>query len=224
MNRFDLHLHSKYSPDALPKPESIARQARKIGLKGFAITDHNSTKAFAEFKKLQKQDKNLLVIFGEEVKILENEKTVGELLCYFLQEGIKPASFAEIIDSVRTQAALVSIAHPFDLARHGFEKELEKELKKVDAIEVFNARAHSKEANKKALRLAERKNFPFTAGSDSHSLEELGIAGIEYSAESIEELRKAILKRKCKAFGEKTTPALRQWEISVLARVGGKEE
>lgn len=223
-SRFDLHLHSKHSPDALPKPESIVKEALRKGLKGFAITDHNSIASFPEFKKLQKQNKNLLVIFGEEVKIIENEKCLGELLCFFLQEEIRPSSFEEILDSARKQNALVSVAHAFDFKRKGFEKELERELKKIDAIEVFNARAHSDYANSKALSIAEKHSFPFTAGSDSHSLEELGIAGIECSAESEEELRKAILKRKCKVFGEKTTPAFRQWEISVLARVGGKEE
>ncbi|MDO8647639.1 MAG: PHP domain-containing protein [Candidatus Diapherotrites archaeon] len=224
MGKFDLHLHSLHSADALPKPESIAKQALKQGLAGFAITDHNSTAAFAEFKKLQKQNRKLLIVLGEEVKIIENEKCAGELLCYFLQEEIKPASFGEILDSAKEQDALTSIAHPFDIRRAGFAKDLGKEFRKVDAIEVFNGRACDKEVNEKAASFIEKHKFPFTAGSDAHSLGEIGLAGVECNAKNKEELRKAILKRKCKVFGSETTSAFNQAIISAKARIGGKEK
>ena len=220
MEKFDLHVHSGHSADALPKPESIVKQALKQGLAGFAITDHNSTAAFAEFKKLQKQNRQLLIVLGEEAKIIENEKCVGELLCYFLQEEIKPASFGEILDSAKEQTALTSIAHPFDVARKPFAKDLGKEFKRVDAIEAFNTRAYTKKANEKAARFAEEHKIPFTAGSDAHSLEEIGKAGIECNAKSGEELRRAILKRKCKIFGKETTSVLGQMIVSAKARLG----
>jgi len=222
MNKFDLHLHSKYSADALPKPESISRETLRKGLKGFAITDHCNTGAFKEFKQLQKKDKNLLVVFGEEVKILENERFVGELLCYFLQEEIKPASFEEIIDNAKKQNALVSIAHPFDFSRNGFEKDLGKEFRKVQAIEAFNARAYTASANDKALDFAEKHSFPFTAGSDAHSLQEVGKAGLECNASSEEELRKAILKRKCTIFSNGLIPKTSQLVCSIRARLNFK--
>lgn len=224
MSKFDLHVHSKYSPDALAKPESIAKQALLKGLAGFAITDHNRISSFQKFKELQKQNKELLVIFGEEVKIIEEGKVIGELLCYFLQEEIKPASFNEIIDDAKTQGALVSIAHPFDFSRRSFGKELEIELKKVDAVEAFNARSYTASANKKAKAFVKKHCFPFTAGSDAHSLEEVGNAGLECSAGSEEELRKVVLKRECKIFSSEGIGFAKQWYYSTIARLGLKEK
>lgn len=219
MNKFDLHLHSKYSKDAIPRPESIAREALRKGLKGFAITDHNSTESFAEFKALQKKHKELLIVPGEEVKILEQGKPMGELLCYFLLQKIERASLGEILDAARAQDALVSVAHPFDSGRIEFRKDLEKSSGKLDAVEVFNARSFTERANELALKFAERRSMPFTAGSDAHSLKEIGIAGVECNAESAEELRKALLKRKCKVFGNERTSWIRQQIVSARARV-----
>ena len=213
MNRFDLHLHSKYSPDAIPKPESILKQAKALGLKGFAITDHNSTASFKEFRQLQKKEKETIIVLGEEVKIIEEGKIKGEMLCYFLQDEIKPASFEEIIEAAKKQGALTSIAHPFDFGRKPFTKDAGKEFRKVHALEVFNARAYSAEANRKALEFAEKRKLPFTAGSDAHSLQELG------KAKSPEELRKAILKRKCMVFGTERTAKMEQGICSAKARL-----
>ena len=217
--KFDLHVHSKHSKDAISTPASLCKEALKKGLAGFAITDHNSIASFQEFKKLQKQNKDFLAVLGEEVKIIENGKVQGELLCYFLQEKIQPASFGEILDSARKQNALVSVAHAFDNFRKPFRKDLSKEFKKVQAIETFNARSYTFKANKQALGFCERKKLPFTAGSDAHSLVELGKAGIECNAKSEEELRRAILKRKCSVFKTHLTPMPSQWLCTALARL-----
>jgi len=221
--KFDLHLHSKYSADALPGPESIVKEALCKRLKGFAMTDHNSVAGFAELKKLQKQEKGLLIVRGEEVKICENGKCTGELLCYFLQEKIKPAGFGEVLDAAREQDALISIAHPFDFGRKPFCGGLEKAAQKVDAVEVFNARSYSARANELAKEFAEKQKLAFTAGSDAHSLAEIGNAGIECDARNEEELRKAILKRKCKVFGKERASRLGQSACSLKARIGFKE-
>src|SRR3989344_8702080 len=98
MNRFDLHVHSRFSSDALSSPESLLKKARQTGLKGFAITDHNQTSAFKDFQGLQKKYPEILVVKGEEVKIVQNGKAMGELLCFFFSGQIQPASCEDTLD------------------------------------------------------------------------------------------------------------------------------
>jgi len=40
--KYDLHIHSKYSHDSLLSPDNILKVARKRGLGGIAVTDHNT--------------------------------------------------------------------------------------------------------------------------------------------------------------------------------------
>ena len=48
MMKFDLHVHSKYSSDGVLDPENIVRIARKRGLAGIAVTDHNTIRGGIE--------------------------------------------------------------------------------------------------------------------------------------------------------------------------------
>jgi len=52
--KIDLHIHSQYSTDGLSKPESIVKRAKKKGLDGIAITDHNNTQAWKPLLSLAK--------------------------------------------------------------------------------------------------------------------------------------------------------------------------
>lgn len=223
MSLFDLHVHSHYSADAVTSPVDLVQQAKKNGLAGFAITDHNRTDSFSAFKQLQKNEKNLLIVFAEEVKILENQTVMGEVLCYFVNDRIKPASFGEILDQARQQGALTSIAHPFDWFRKPFRKDLQTECKKVDAIEACNGRSYLHSFNRRAFDFVQKNGAAFTAGSDAHSLAELGNAAFTCSADSHEELRQAILKKKGTVFFNRTTTWPGQWMVSLQSRLGLKQ-
>ena len=92
----------------------------------------------------------------EEIKILKDKKSrkaVGEVIAYFLQEPILPSTFEEILDSVKSQDALLSCPHPFDWPRSNF-KRFPKEWKKFDCMEIFNARAYYQGLNKKSEKFA----------------------------------------------------------------------
>jgi predicted metal-dependent phosphoesterase TrpH len=43
MLRFDLHVHSNYSPDGHSSVEEILKAAKARGLDGVAFTDHDTT-------------------------------------------------------------------------------------------------------------------------------------------------------------------------------------
>ncbi|PIU21066.1 MAG: histidinol-phosphatase [Candidatus Diapherotrites archaeon CG08_land_8_20_14_0_20_34_12] len=194
---FDLHVHSYYSKDSANKPLLLLKIAQKKGI-GFAITDHNSTQGWDEFKKENLQYK-IPLIYGEEIKIYRNGSLMGELLAYFLQEEIKFGEVEEVLDALKAQGALISIAHPFDYTRPPLlapTKELDLLKQNVHAVECFNSRCYTGRPNKRARHFAEENMLSVTAGSDAHFPAEFGNALVETEANSLEEFRKKFSKNK----------------------------
>lgn len=205
--KIDMHSHSYYSIDGLSTPKEMLEKAAKKGF-GFAITEHNNCDSW---KKLGELNREFMVplIFGEEKKLYLEEKFVGEILFYFLQEDIKTKNLWEAIDEGKKQGAIMSVAHPFDIYRKpvwtGFTK-LEEAKKKIDAVEAFNSRVYFNGLNKKAEKFAVENNLAFTAGSDAHIAAELGNACTVAEAENLEEFRKCILKKKTMIEGRLSFP------------------
>jgi len=66
MNKYDLHMHTNFSPDSKNKPASILRISKKAGLNGIAITDHHTIRGALLTKELN-EDRDFEVIIGEEI-------------------------------------------------------------------------------------------------------------------------------------------------------------
>ena len=184
MKKYDLHVHSNYSACGSSNIKNILKVAKKRKLNGIALTDHNMIKGALKLKKLNK-DKNFEVIVGEEV-MTDN----GEILAYYLNEEIKPGKYEEVMDKIREQDALTSVAHPYTFIRSITFKEIL--TRKLDGVEVFNGRELFPSASKKAEKLAKRINAARTAGSDAHFLFEIGKGQTHFE----DDLKKAMLKRK----------------------------
>jgi predicted metal-dependent phosphoesterase TrpH len=161
--KLDLHIHSKYSKDSLLKPETILKVAKKRGLGGIAVTDHNTIKGGLFTQKIN-DDKNFAVIVGSEIKT-----EYGDIIGLFLQEEINSRKFEEVVDEIKDQDGLVVLAHPFR-KNIVFPSKL---FIKIDLIEAFNARS-PKNFNEKAFELAKKYQKPIIAGSDSHLAFEIG--------------------------------------------------
>lgn len=79
MNRIDTHCHTRYSNirliDAIPTPEKLIDYAIEIGLKGIAITDHESLsghiKANKYAKTLRELNPDFKVILGDEIYLVD---------------------------------------------------------------------------------------------------------------------------------------------------------
>jgi hypothetical protein len=94
-----------------------------------------------------------------------------------MQERIPPGLEPEdVIQRLRAQGAVISVAHPFDTVRshHWGWDEMEKIAPLIDAIEVYNSRCLSEEPNQQAAVFAGEHGLLTTVGSDAHSLMELG--------------------------------------------------
>ena len=165
--KIDLHIHSKYSQvnlgwsDCAQDLSHIIKAARKKGLGGFSITDHNSILANEKIRQLIPKD----IIFVRGCEISSKD---GHILAYGINEKIKKGlSGIETIEKIKKQGALAIAAHPFNV--YGYSKK--KELKKFDGLEVFNSAAFG---NKKSLAVAKKLDCCMTAGSDAHIQKRIG--------------------------------------------------
>ena len=160
--KFDLHAHSKYSYDSFMSVEKILEMAKKKGLDGIAVTDHNTMKGGVEALKIN-EDKDFQVIVGAEIKT-----EYGDIVGLFLGEEIRARRFEEVIEEIKSQGGLSVLAHPY--RQYNNPEEI---VDRVDLVEAFNARS-KKEDNKRAYELAKRFKKSMTGGSDAHLGFEIG--------------------------------------------------
>jgi hypothetical protein len=196
--KIDLHCHTIYSKhfiwgfDSLNTPEEMIKAAIKKGLNGLAVTDHNNVKGSLEAVKAAKKYKDFKIITGSEIKTES-----GEIIGLGIKENVPIfLSLEETVEKIHDLGGIAVAPHPF--GKYFFRKCVEENAKKADAIEVFNSTL-TKGANKKALLLSEKYKTGKTAGSDAHSINEVGNAGIVCN-DPLED----IIKGKVKIFGRKT--------------------
>jgi predicted metal-dependent phosphoesterase TrpH len=191
MNKYDLHIHTVYSPCSINKPKTILKLAKKSNLTGIAITDHQEIKGALKTKSLNK-DKNLKVLVGEEV-----HTNYGDVLALDIQKKITKIEFFEVLDEIKSQDAIMVIAHPFRITPWlKFKYPLEKLVGKVPAVEVFNSRNIGL-GNIKSKRIVKNLDFAQIGSSDAHIPLDIGKAYTIFEGD----LRKAIKKRKTIAKG-----------------------
>ena len=98
----------------------------------------------------------------------------------FLKEEIpRGLSFAETVEAIRAQGALVYVPHPFD-RMHAIPDAatLHRHLAEIDVFEVYNARLLFEAYNDEALRFARKYNLTAAAGSDAHVLPGVGTGAV----------------------------------------------
>ena len=172
MLKADFHIHTKYSMDCSNELEDIIKRCLKLGLNCIAIADHDAVEGGLELQKLAP----FKVIDAEEILTYD-----GEIMGMFLKQRIASGiPIHKAIAAIKEQGGLVYIPHPFDPMR-GLrldEDEFDKLAPQIDLIEVFNARVLSAQTNKEAVNFAKEHNLPGTAGSDSHSIAEMGSVAV----------------------------------------------
>lgn len=166
MKKYDLHIHSHYSPCSIISPKTILKRAKKAGLNGIAITDHHTMKAYPILKKLN-SDKNFEIIPGEEITT-----QYGDVLALYIKEEIHTRDFFELIKEVKRQKGIIIIPHPITISnKYSFRYSLNNLRKKLNGIdfgfEIFNSRNFVSLNNKSKL-LSEKHDFSQTGSSDAH--------------------------------------------------------
>ncbi|HUH13533.1 MAG TPA: PHP domain-containing protein [Longimicrobiales bacterium] len=170
--RVDMHLHTRRSFDCLCPGEEVVRVAAQRGIDRVCITDHNEIEAALELRERVPGR----VIVGEEVKTAEGVDIIGLWLTERIPKGT-PAR--EACERIRAQGGLVYVPHPYAGGKGGGDRILEEVEDLVDAIEGFNARIHLARLNALAVSWAAARDLPLGAGSDAHSLREVGRAYVD---------------------------------------------
>jgi predicted metal-dependent phosphoesterase TrpH len=169
----DLHLHSEYSIDCSMPLEKIIERCQEVEVNCIALCDHGTAEGALKLREIAP----FKVIVAEEVLT-----PYGEIMGMFLKETIPSGlSVAEVISRIRAQGGLVCIPHPFDSFRHSALKSqvIEEIVDQIDIFEVLNARGILARDSKKAEAFAAEHGLVRSAGSDAHTLREIGNAYVE---------------------------------------------
>lgn len=170
--KLDMHLHTRGSFDCLSEPEAVVQRALACGLDRICVTDHNEI-AVAQELNAAFPDR---VIVGEEVKTAEGVDIIG----LFLKERIPKGTPArQTCVRIREQGGIVYVPHPFAGGKGGGGRILAEIEDQIDAFEGFNARIHDARLNARAQEWARARSLPLGAGSDAHTLAEIGRAWVE---------------------------------------------
>lgn len=170
--RMDMHLHTRWSFDCLNDPSAILRAAELRGIDRLVITDHDQIGGALELRAMDPER----ILVGEEVKTREGFDLIGILLTDLIPSGT-PAR--ETCEMIRAQGGVVYAPHPFDVARAGAGRFLADLADLVDVVEVHNSRCWFPAFNRRALEWAERNGKIAGAGSDAHTIREIGRGLVE---------------------------------------------
>lgn len=193
--KFDLHSHTNYSLRCgFMEPKTLVKIARKRGLDGIAVTDHDTIKG--SVKAREYAEKSLEIIIGSEVMTSR-----GEVIGLFLSEEIQSTDLIDVIEEIHDQNGVAVVPHPFDTLRKSALWPTEDDVKYLDGVEGFNARNVYQKSNIDAIEFGKKHKLAITAGSDAHFSNEIGNAGIITDDEDI---REAILSRNIEIFGKRS--------------------
>jgi predicted metal-dependent phosphoesterase TrpH len=194
--RVDLHVHARWSPDSRATLEEIVARLPYVGLRGFALTDHNSVEGHAALRELHARYPTYLFLPGVEVSTSE-----GHLLAYGLTE-VPPLhrSVIETVEWVRDRGGVPVLAHPFRRS-HGVGRRRAESVP-VPAIETRNGH-NSEVVNLRAEAVAAHRAIGMTGGSDAHVASDVGRAFTEFdpAATTTEDLLDALRRGRVAATG-----------------------
>lgn len=187
----DIHVHTAdYSSCSNIDLENGILQAKKIGLDGICITDHESNEIADKANDLAKKH-DFLVIVGMELLTYE-----GDLLIFGLDQVPAEKMHAnELINLVSKKGGVVISAHPFREFK-GINRAMGEYIRELDGlsgIEAFNGNTKLNN-NFKAYNLGVDLGMPCSGGSDAHTVERVGKYATKFSSEinNINDLIKAI--------------------------------
>ncbi len=192
--KLDLHVHTRCSSDAFTDPDVIARIARKRGLDGIAVTEHDLPSSY--------RSNEILVVPGIEVSSRE-----GHIVALGAYEGVpKGLSADQTIELLRGQNCVIVVPHPYDILSPSVDPL--RLRNRVDGIETVNSSMipfwFAKRKSEKAARAL---GVSMVAGSDSHIPSTIGDSYtlLEVSSPTVEGVLESIRLGKTTPCGSSTS-------------------
>jgi len=170
---FDLHTHTEISPCGSLTIGEILANAKRLGLDGVCITDHDVMEAGRHVREGVQAD-GLVVLIGMEYATQD-----GDFLLFGPYESLAPGLPArEVLGIVGETGGAAVAAHPFRRNRSVSEFVMDSGLCRI--MESVNGR-NSSEDNERAKAWREAYAPHLTGGSDAHTLAELGRVTTRFS-------------------------------------------
>ncbi len=185
----DLHTHTQpLSHDSALTPDALIEAAKKAGLDGVCLTEHDF---FWEHEKAAELGRrhDFLVIPGIEVNT-----EGGHVVVFGLERFVYGMHrLSELVGMVEAAGGAMIAAHPyrrqlpFELTREGdWSEALElasdnETYRHVQAIETLNGRGTERQ-NAFSAAVCERHGLAQAAGSDAHSVVDVGTCATEFEA------------------------------------------
>ena len=171
----DLHTHTRFGSNcSYVDPEELVREAKRLGLDGVCITEHDLCWEKEDIRRLS-QDKGILVLGGVEVST-----DLGEVLVFGVHRPVWSVGSAWQLRELVDEAGGVIIAsHPFRVdtlfkRAPRVEEFCDREIfKLVDAVEVFNGKAIGRELDF-GCEVLSKLNLRGVGGSDVHAQHAIG--------------------------------------------------
>jgi predicted metal-dependent phosphoesterase TrpH len=166
-----MHVHSSASFDCKVPPRLVAERLRSYGISPVLLTDHDTMGGVRELRRAGDAE----IIGGQEILTREGE-LIGLFLEALVEQGLTPE---ETVERIKSQGGLVYLQHPLDVRRRALTlAAIERVRDHIDIVEVFNGRS-GEEANRGAEDLCYALGAVPGAGSDAHTLEEIGNVYVE---------------------------------------------
>jgi predicted metal-dependent phosphoesterase TrpH len=205
--RVDLHVHSSASFDCKVPPHLVAERLRSYGISPVLLTDHDTMEGVQELRR----GGDVETIGGQEILTQE-----GELIGLFLEQPVEQGLTPEqTVERIKSQGGLVYLQHPLEGRRRSLKLgAIERLREDIDIVEVFNGRS-DEEANRRAEDLCDALGAMPGAGSDAHTLEEIGKVYVELEDFSgpVDFLKKLEAAR--------VVVGPRRWRARLVQRAGG---
>lgn len=182
----DLHVHTyPASPCSSAPVGQVVEEAKRIGLDGICLTDHNHVWEPGVVEDLR-QRHGFLILRGNE--IITDQ---GDMVVLGLERDVQGIiKLEDLSKEVQEAGGFIIAVHPFrgfltfGLGDLGLtpQKAMKRPLfKHVDALEVLNGKVTEKE-NSLAREVAAGLGLPVTGGSDAHAVPEVGVYATRFSA------------------------------------------
>jgi hypothetical protein len=207
--KIDMHVHTCYSVDSSITPEELVFYAKKRGLDGVAITDHDRLDGALKIAA----ETNFLIVPGIEISSSD-----GHVVGLNVTRPVSgKLSAQETVGRIHDAGGIAVACHPIGLFKGSLGKHADSSF---DAVEVINSSVIPfSYAVKESMKIASRLGKPRLAGSDAHYGPEIGCAYTVVSAEpNVDDLVKAISKGLCQPFGNSIPWAIRLKRMIAINR------
>ncbi len=209
MLKTDLHLHTNNiikKFDSTIGPKQLIDRAAKLKFNVLSITEHTGYKTFRGLVYLKNplstyekykdyaRRKGILLIPGVEIYIEGKD-----ILLINFKGDYRKYKKIEELEELKKENVTIIAPHPYFPGVASLNKELVKNIKLFDAIELSHFYIKNLNFNKKAEQTARKYNKPLIANSDAHFLFAFGRNYTYVFAEKkIDSILEAIRKNKMK--------------------------